>query len=414
MIIPQRILVAPSGFKGSLDADDVATAIANGIRRVIPGVSVVSVPVPDGGEGTARMLTQTTGGILHRVTFTGPTGSPIPSSYGLLGEEQDGVAIVEMAAAAGLSLVPENLRNPAETTTYGVGELIKEALAHDNVHTILVGCGDSGTCDGGMGALAALGAKILDENGDEIPPVGSQLHRVHRIDLNNINPRLNDVKLVLALNQHNVLTGTKGVARVFGPQKGATETQIDMLDAGLSHWAKILSETEKTFAPSRATDYHLGAGTGASGGLGAGLALLGAHLTPRFEALIDSGLSGLKLNEEISRADLIITAEGAIDFQTPRGKVPAEIAARAQNDGIPVLALAGTIGDKAYRVHETGIGAIASIIPLPMDLDDALARGAELLTDSAERCFRILLLGSAMNSRITNKQKEQQANTMAL
>lgn len=413
MVIPQRILVAPSGFKGSLEADEVADAIAGGIRRVIPGVSVASMPIPDGGEGTAKLLARSTGGSLVNAQVTGPVGQPVDSHFALLGGQQKGVAVVEMAAAAGLSLVPDNLRNPAETTTYGVGELISRALATPGVHTVLVGCGDSGTSDGGAGALAALGAAILDKQGKQLPLGGAHLQDLAALDLSGLDPKLKKVRLVLALNQHNVLTGQRGVARVFGPQKGASQKQVDLLDKALTRWAQVLTETRQKLSPGDPINFYTGPGTGASGGLGAGLALLGAELTPRFEALIDSGLAGLNLDEAITRADLVVTAEGAIDFQTPKGKVPAEIASRAQEEGIPVLALAGSIGRKAYKVHEAGIGAFASIIPLPMALDHALENGAELLTDSAERCFRLLLLGSAMSTSIINRSRQTMTDIAA-
>lgn len=405
MTIPHRILIAPSGFKGSLEADTVADAIAAGIRRVIPGVNTITLPIPDGGEGTAKMLAKSTEGRLVPTRVTGPVGQQVDSHYALLGGEQQGVAVVEMAAAAGLSLVPQDLRNPAETTTYGVGQLIAEAISNPEVHTVLVGCGDSGTSDGGAGALCALGARILSASGQEIPLGGSALPQADRIDYSGLHPRLHEVRLVLALNQHNILTGPRGVARVFGPQKGATPEQVEQLDEALTHWADVLTRTYQEKTGSTAPfSFHTGAGTGASGGLGAGLAFLGAELTPRFEALIDSGLAGINLNEEIKYADLVVTAEGAIDFQTPKGKVPAEIASRAQNYGAPVLALAGSIGKKAYRVHDAGIDAFASIIPLPMDLEDALVNGEQLLTDSAERTFRMILLGASLSTSMRARQ----------
>ncbi|MEX3631354.1 glycerate kinase [Rothia sp. LK2492] len=404
MSIPQRILIAPSGFKGSLDADVVADAIAAGIRRVIPGVNTVVLPIPDGGEGTAKLLASSTGGTLVSLEITGPVGQCVNSHYALLGGSQRGIAVVEMAAAAGLSLVPKDMRNPGATTTYGVGETIAAALSNPEVHTILVGCGDSGTSDGGAGALSALGAKILDADGQEVQLGGANLCNAERIDYSGLHPRLSQVRIILALNQHNILTGPKGVARVFGPQKGATPQQVEELDQALTHWANLLESTQSEMTGGRvSTDFHTGAGTGASGGLGAGLALIGAELTPRFEALIDSGLAGLSVTTEIQQADLVVTAEGAIDYQTPKGKVPAEIAARAQAAGVPVLALAGSIGEKAYRVHDAGIDAFASIMPLPMGLDDALENGEELLTNSTERCFRMILLGASLSASMQNR-----------
>lgn len=409
MTIPQRILIAPSGFKGSLDANTVATSIASGIRRVIPGANTVTMPIPDGGEGTAAMLAESTGGKLIDVRVTGPIGKTVRSHYALLGGDATGVAVVEMAAAAGLSLVPKDLRNPAETTTYGVGQLMAAALDNPSVHTILVGCGDSGTSDGGAGALSALGARITDANGNELPLGGAHLTEAAHLDYTNLHPRLGQVRIVLALNQHNILTGPKGVARVFGPQKGATPEQVDQLDTALTHWADLLDTTYQQKNGGKLTyNFHTGAGTGASGGLGAGLAFIGAELTPRFEALIDSGLAGININREIQHADLVVTAEGAIDFQTPKGKVPAEIASRAQNAGVPVIALAGSIGKKAYRVYDAGIDAFASIIPLPMNLEDAIENGEDLLTEASERCFRMILLGASLGASMRKRQESAQ------
>lgn len=395
MSIPQRILVAPSGFKESLDAAEVAAAIAAGIRRVIPGVQVVSVPLADGGEGTAAALAAATGGriVLHRVT--GPMGTVVDSHFAMLGGVEKSTAVVEMAAAAGLRLVPKESRDPGMTTTRGVGELILAAL-DEGAQRIIVGCGDSGTSDGGAGALRALGARIYGSTGEELEEGGAALAKVAGVDFSTLDPRLISCPIDLGLNPYNVLCGTKGVARVFGPQKGATEAQVEVLSAGFDRWAHVLAAA----SGSPESFFRTGPGTGASGGLGAGLAAIGANLVPRFELLLDSGLAGVDLDACIARADLVVTAEGAIDFQTPRGKVPAEVARRAQAAGVPVLAFAGSIGQDANDVHSAGIDAVAGIIPIPMNLDRAVAEGATLLREATERTFRVLLLGSAISSRL--------------
>jgi glycerate kinase len=395
MSIPQRILVAPSGFKESLDAVEVAAAISAGIRRVIPGVSINSVPMADGGEGTAAALASATGGKIIRTRVTGPVGLLVDSHFAVLGTVDRPTAVVEMAAAAGLRLVPGTMRNPGLTTTRGVGELILAAL-DQGVERIVVGCGDSGTSDGGAGALRALGVRILDAKGKDLPEGGAALADAGSVDFSGLDPRLAACQLELALNPFNVLCGPQGVARVFGPQKGATPDQVEQLSQGLDHWAALLAEATGTPEEFLRT----GPGTGASGGLGAGLAAVGGRLVPRFELLLDSGLAGIDLDAHIANADLVVTAEGAIDFQTPRGKVPAEVARRAQRAGVPVLAFAGSIGKDAADVHAAGIDAIAGIIPIPMDLDRAVAEGATLLQEATERTFRVLLLGSAISSRV--------------
>ncbi|WP_445400450.1 glycerate kinase [Streptomyces sp. LE64] len=381
-----RFAVAPSGFKESLSAEAAAEAIAAGVRRVLPDAEIDLIPLVDGGEGTARALATASGGRLVPLRATGPTGERIGTHFALLGDAE-GTAVVEMAAVAGLSLVPRGLRDPGATTTYGVGELIRAALDAGARH-VLVGCGDSGTSDGGAGALQALGARLLDADGEELPPGGGALSRLDRVDATGLDPRLAETRIRVACNPYNVLCGERGVARVFGPQKGATPEQVEQLAAALEHWAAVLTRDLKV-----PTDLCHGRGTGASGGLGAGLAALGAELLPRFEVLLDR----IGLDERLARADLVITAEGALDHQTPRGKVPAEVARRAKLHDRPVLALAGTLGEGAHRVRSVGVDAYASIMPAPMDLTEALGRGGELLTDATERALRMVQLGTRLS-----------------
>ncbi|WP_233442405.1 glycerate kinase family protein [Lentzea atacamensis] len=375
-----RFLVAPSGFKESLDACAVADAIAAGIHRVVPGAIVDKAPLVDGGEGSAKALAEATGGTVVPTFVTGPIGEPVPSHFALLGGPGPRTAVVEMAAAAGLRLVPKDHRDPASTTTYGVGELIKAALDL-GVDRILVGCGDSGTSDGGAGALQALGASVKDANGDEIGHGGAALVNARTLDLSGMDPRLDKVEITVACNPHNVLCGERGVARVFGPQKGATPRQVEQLSDALDNWADLLGDVRTI------------AGGGASGGLGAGLhAALGATLVPRFDVILEHS----DLDARLPFADLVITAEGAIDGQTPHGKVPAEVARRAKKHGKPVIALAGTIGADARVNHDVGIDAYTSIIAAPVELDVAIARTAELLTDATERTLRLVLVGAAL------------------
>jgi len=406
MTVPHRILIAPSGFKESLDAETVARAIGAGVRRVLPGVHIDLVPIPDGGEGTAAIVARTTGGDLVPARVTGPVGQTVTARWARLGGTGANTAVVEMAAAAGLRLVPRGDRDPGATTTRGVGELVLAAL-DDGMRTIIIGCGDSGTSDGGAGALAALGVVLRDEDGAELPDGGRHLTRLRSLDFSGLDPRLADTELVLACNITNVLCGDHGVARVFGPQKGASPEQVEHLSAALENWAAILTRD----APhATGLDVRLGGGTGASGGLGAGLAAgLGASLVARFEALLGIGLGRVDLDDLIARADLVITAEGAIDYQTPHGKVPAEIAIRAQRVGVPVLGLAGSIGDGAPAVHDIGIAAIASIMTIPMPLQDAVDQGEALLRDAAERTLRLVLLGSSISARQTDRGRHLQS-----
>ncbi|MDO4762458.1 MAG: glycerate kinase [Corynebacterium sp.] len=390
--LPERIVIAPSGFKESLSAVEVADAISCGIRRVLPSARIDSFPVADGGEGSIDILSTRPGTKVHSLNVQGPVGTEVNAQW--LEFVDHGVAVVEMAQSAGLSLVPRDMRDPGATCTFGVGQVIADVLDH-GIRSIVVGCGDSGTSDGGAGALRALGLKILNQDGEEIARGGSALSQAAVLDASEMHPAIAECDIVLACNMFNVLTGPHGVAEVFGPQKGASPQQVKVLGAALEKWASLL---EDTFHPQ--SDIR-GAGSGASGGLGAGLMAIGATAKNRFEVLLEDLPSGSNegLSDLIEQADLVITAEGAIDFQTPKGKVPAEIARRAQQAGVPVLGLAGTLGEGAPRVHEVGVAAIESIMTSPMPLEDAVVKGRELLIDAAERSMRMLQLGSILAAR---------------
>ncbi|MET8938391.1 glycerate kinase [Streptomyces rubiginosohelvolus] len=394
---PHRIAIAPSGFKESLSAARVAEAIATGVRRVIPDADLDLIPLVDGGEGTAEALALAGGGRLVPCTATGPVGDPVASHFALLGGGTTPgplTAVVEMAAVAGLALVPPDRRHPGATTTYGVGELIRAAL-DAGARRILVGCGDSGTSDGGAGALQALGARLTDRHGRELRPGGGSLHELEHIDPSGLDPRLADAEMLVACNPYNVLCGKRGVARVFGPQKGATPAEVELLSAGLERLAAVLTrDLLPAFAPPAGTpvDLRTAPGTGASGGLGAGLASVGARLLPRYDVLLD----GLDLDARLARADFVITAEGALDHQTVRGKIPAEVARRAQAAGVPVLVLAGTIGPGAQEVRAVGVDAYSAILPAPMTLVEAIGRSGEFLADASERAMRIMALGTRL------------------
>ena len=380
-----RIVVAPSGFKECLSAPETAAAIAEGVRRALPEAAVDTVPLVDGGEGSAAALAEATGGRLHTVRVTGPVGAVVDSHFAMLGGPGVRTAVVEMAAAAGLSLVPHELRDPGATTSHGVGELIAAAL-DAGARRILVGCGDSGICDGGAGALTALGARITDAMGHPVGRGGSALAEVESIDLSGLDPRIQETEIRVAVNPFNVLCGERGVARVFGPQKGATPVQVEMLSAAMERWAKVLDRDLRV-------DLRTAPGSGASGGLGAGLAAgLNAQLLPRYDVMFDH----VDLDGAIAGADLVLTAEGAIDEQTPRGKIPAEVARIAGLHGVPVVALAGTIGHRAHVNYDTGIDAIASILPTALPWDEALAGGARYLADATERVLRLVMVGRAL------------------
>lgn len=382
-----RFVVAPTGFKECLDAEAVAEAIGVGIRRVVPAAVTRTIPLIDGGEGSATSMARNTGGELVPVEVTGPVGRRVAAHFALLGGAGPRTAFVEMAAAAGLALVPADRRDPARTTSRGVGELISAAL-DSGAEKIVVGCGDSGVCDGGAGALQALGIRLLDAAGADIGEGGAELARVRRLDTRHRDPRLRDVELVIATNPSNVLCGSGGVARRYGPQKGATPECVEQLATAIRTWADVLHRYS-------GIDFGALPGSGASGGLGAGLAGgLGGRLASRFDVLLDH----TELDRFLAEADLVITAEGAIDASTALGKIPAEVARRAKAHDKAVVALAGTIGSGADNSYDTGIDAFTGILCGPIELADAINRAPQLIADATARTLRMLLVGRSLRA----------------
>lgn len=387
-----KVLVCPSGFKGSLSPQSAADCIEAGILAVVPNASVRKVPLVDGGEGFTEGLIKATGGTLHRTRVTGPVGLPVNSFFGLLGppDSSSKTAVVEMAAAAGLSLVPPHLRNPSATTSFGVGELILAAL-DSGATRIIIGCGDSGTCDGGAGMLQALGAHLLDRGGNKLPLAcgGRSLRDLASIDLSHVDSRIWDATIEVAVNWSNVLCGPSGVARVFGAQKGASTADIEELSSAMGILAdvtsRILDDPKIGTAP----------GSGASGGLGTGLRLVGATLRPRYEVVAEY----IDFDTLFDDCDLVLTAEGGIDDQTPRGKIPAEIGRRAKKHGLPVVAIAGTIGPGARVNYDVGIDAFACILQKPSTLAEAVSDAEALTRDSAESVMRMIAVGRMLASR---------------
>lgn len=385
--MPLHVVVAPSGFKESLSAEQAADCIEKGVLRAFPGSVVIKAPMADGGEGFTRALIGATKGTIHPLTVTGPVGQPAPAFVGFLGGCTEPTAVIEMAAAAGLSLVPRDRRNPCLTTSYGVGELVRAAL-DGGARRILLGCGDSGINDGGAGMAQALGVRLLDATGKEIDRGGAALTKLQRIDLSKRDPRLSDVRIDAAVNWHNQLLGEHGVARVFGPQKGATPEQVEELAAAMETYAACIENTT-------GLDVGSAPGAGASGGLGAAvLGLLGGKLHPRYDIV----MRYLTIDDYLHDADLVITAEGSLDGQTPFGKVPAEIARRAKTAGVPVVALAGTIGKGVRLNFDCGIDAFASILTRPCSLEDAISSAPKLLARAAEDAVRMIMIGTTLRT----------------
>lgn len=377
----QRIVVAPDSFKGSATARQVAEAIARGLRRTLPDTRVDTVPMADGGEGTVEALVDATGGRYVEVEVTGPLGEPVHACFGMLGDGS--TAVIEMAAASGLPLVPPERRNPMVTTTYGTGELIRAALDR-GARRIIIGIGGSATVDGGVGMAQALGARFLDASGNPLGWGGGVLARLDRIDLSAMDPRLRDAELLVACDVSNPLYGPEGAAPVFGPQKGATPAMVAVLDANLRHLADVIRR-------DIGMDVSTLRGGGAAGGLGAGLvAFCGARLRPGVELVIEA----VNLEARLQGADLVVTGEGALDRQTPFGKTPAGVGRLARRLGIPAVAIVGSIGEGVDRqvLEACGLAGICSIVPRPMTLDEAMQKTEALLEQAAERLAWLLTM----------------------
>lgn len=381
-----RIVIAPDSFKGSLDAQDVATNLAEGLRLALPAVDTELVPMADGGEGTVAALVATTGGRLHTVEATGPRSDKVQAFFGVLGD--GATAVIEMASASGLPLLPPDKRDPRLTTTRGTGELILAAL-DAGCRRIIIGIGGSATNDGGAGMIQALGGHLLDESGNELTAGGAALARLARIDLQNLDPRLAKTEFIVACDVNNPLIGPNGASFVFGPQKGATPAVAAELDKALAHYASVI----KT---QLGVDVAGQPGAGAAGGLGAGLlAFFQAELRPGVEIVIDTvGLAG-----RVMDADLVITGEGRIDGQTVFGKTPVGVARLAKRYHKPVIAVAGSVGPGAEDVYAHGIDAIMPIIDSPMPLPKAMTAAPVLLRGCGERIGRLIAIGQHLSER---------------
>lgn len=387
-----NVVVAPDKFRGSLSAAEAAAAMASGVRRADPSARVVEVPMADGGEGTVEALTAATGGSFREAVVTGPLGEPVTARFGLLG---DGVtAVLEMAAASGLALLPRERRDPIRTTTRGTGELLLAAI-EAGASRIILGIGGSATNDGGAGFAQALGFRLLDAEGRDLPPGGGALDRLDRIIFGGTDSRLDAVSISVASDVDNPLCGPRGASAVFGPQKGADPEAVSRLDRNLRHLADVIArDLNRSVAEIP--------GSGAAGGLGAGLiAFASASLEPG----VDLVARAVGLDAKIRGADLVLTGEGAIDASSTGGKTAVGVARIATSVGCPVFALAGTIGTGAEAVHDLGIQAYFSLCNRPMSLHLALANASELLARSAEQVVRVFAAGR--NSRRAGAERSE-------
>jgi len=375
-----KIVLAPDSFKGSFSSLEVIEHLEEVARRHFSPLEVVKVPIADGGEGTVDALVTTAKGEYRTVEVMGPLPEMrVKAKYGIIHGK---TAVIEMAQASGLPLIPTGKRDPLNATTYGTGELIRKAL-DEGIRDFIIGIGGSATNDGGIGAAQALGVKFLDRFGKEVGLGGKQLQHIEKIILDDMDPRIKESTITVICDVSNPLTGPHGATAVYGPQKGVTEETFNILESGMKNYERLIKETT-------GMDMSKVPGSGAAGGLGAALvAFFGAVLKPGIDTILDY----VRFEELIEGADLVITGEGRIDGQSLYGKVPVGIARRCKSKGVKVIAIVGGMGPGAQKVYDCGIASIMPIVNAPISLDEAIARSQELLKDAADRMFRFIKLG---------------------
>ena len=374
-----KVVIAIDSLKGSLSSMEAGMAIKDGILAAKPDAEVIVKPLADGGEGTTDALIEGMNGERIDLTVTGPMHTPVDAYYGYL--KDTNTAVMEMASAAGITLVPDSEKNPLLATSYGVGEMINDAIQR-GCRNFIIGIGGSVTNDGGIGMLKALGVRFLDENGEDAGEGGQALAKVARIDVSGMNPLLKECHIQVACDVNNPLCGENGSTYVYGPQKGVTEDKKKTLDEAMAHFARVTSETLEN-------DYLNTPGAGAAGGLGyAFLAYTGAALTPGIELILDA----VGLEEELSGADVVVTGEGRLDFQTAMGKAPVGVARLAKKYNAKVIAFAGSVTKEATACNKEGIDAFFPILrgvcTLAEAMDPVAARNN--MTATVEQVFRLL------------------------
>ncbi|MCG6284171.1 glycerate kinase [Vibrio diabolicus] len=371
-----KVVIAPDSFKESLTAKQVSEAIKTGLARVWQDAEFVTVPVADGGEGTVQSLIDATQGEQVFTTVTAPLGNDVEAFYGILGDGE--TAVIEMAEASGLHLVPSDARDPKLTSSIGTGQLIKHALDR-GIQRLIIGLGGSATNDGGVGMLTALGVTFLDEFDHAITPNGDGLAALASIDISGLDPRLATCEVLVACDVDNPLCGDKGASAIFGPQKGATASDVTLLDNALRKFGELTEQATGKYVLTRE-------GAGAAGGMGA--ALLGytpARLQPGIEIVLET----VKLAQHVADADIVFTGEGRIDHQTAHGKTPMGVAQVAKQCNLPVIALAGCVGDNYQAVYECGIDAVFACVPRAMSLPEAMKEADVNVANLAENVARM-------------------------
>lgn len=372
-----KFVLAPDSFKESMTAREAGLAMERGIKKIFPEAICTLIPMADGGEGTVQSLIDAMNGELVYTRVTNPLGRLIEAPYGFIEDKK--MAIIEMASASGIQLIRPEERNPLVTTSYGTGEVIKDALDR-GAKRFIIGLGGSATNDGGAGLLQALGARFLDKNGLELAYGGGALKELHHIDLSHFDKRITDAYFEIASDVTNPLIGEKGASRIFGPQKGATEVMAAQLDEALAHYAAIVKETT-------GKDVAMTEGAGAAGGLGAAFL---AFFPSNMQRGVDIVLKLTEFADKLEGADYVFTGEGSIDGQTVFGKTPYGVAKAAQARNIPVIGFAGRVEREAEVLYQHGFQAIFCILSGVTDIESALKNGAANLESTAETVCRMI------------------------
>lgn len=382
-----KLLFASDSFKGTLSSEQIIRLLSHSASRIFPGCEIIGVPVADGGEGTVDAVLAAAGGEKRTVSVHGPLMEKREAGYGVL---QGDRAVIEMAAASGLPLVPEKYRNPLYTTTFGTGELLRDAL-NQGYRNLTVAIGGSATNDGGMGAMRALGIRFLDREGKELSGKGEDLASVADIDVSGLHPAVAKAQITVMCDVTNPLIGPEGAAYTFGKQKGGTPEILDTLEAGMKNYARVMREKLHL-------DVETKAGAGAAGGLGAALC---GYLNGTLKSGIEAVLDLIEFDRLLSGVDLVVTGEGNMDWQSAFGKVPGGVGMRCKAKGIPVVAIVGGMGKGADKIYEFGIDSIFPTINGAMEIGEALERAEELYIDAADRMFRLIRMGMQIRQERT-------------
>lgn len=377
-----KLLFASDSFKGTLSSEQIIKLLTDSANCIFPGCETMGVPIADGGEGTVDAVIAVTKGTMREITVHGPLMEETTASYGVFHGDS---AIIEMAAASGLPMVPAEKRNPLYTTTYGTGELIKDAL-DAGYRKLSIAIGGSATNDGGMGAMRALGVRFLDASGEELMGFGEDMGKVADIDVSGLHSGVAEAEITVMCDVNNPLTGPDGATYTFGKQKGGTPEILDQLEAGMKQYAAVILD-------KLGMDVDQIAGAGAAGGLGAALCVfLHAELKSGIETVLDL----IDFDHLLEGTDLVVTGEGRIDWQSAFGKVPSGIGMRCKKKGVPAVAIVGGMGNGAEKIYEFGVESIIPTINGAMDISEALERAEELYAGAADRLFRMVKVGMQM------------------